>query len=141
MTSTSISELNEKMKKFSQEFSQSLERKDFDHALKLSIEILEELILIAREDIVSILQDPYVKSIADDIIKGYEKSLSYVKGIIEGLKYVSPIYSIGEKERLVQVVASSINELFSFIMGALIIVAELSSSNKRENRGITPGGV
>lgn len=138
---TTITELNEKMKKFSQEFSQSIEKRDFDRALKLSIRILEELIVIAREDIVSALQDPYVKDIADDIIKGYEKSLSYVEGIMEGLKYVSPIYSIGEKERLVQVVVSSINELFSFIMGALIIVAELSSPDTRKNEGVTPGVV
>lgn len=135
-----VAQLNNKMKDFSKKFTDALEKKDFDKALEIGIDVLTDLTYIAKEDIVGVLSDTYVKGIAEDIVSSYEKTLSYIKGIIDGLKYVSPIYAIGEKERLVHILASAINELFSFIMGALIIVAELSSRSKR-NSETTPGVV
>ncbi len=138
---TSIKELEEMMKEFSEEFSQLLQENKFDEALDVSLPVLKKLIDIAKNDIVENIRDPTVKKISEEIINGYENTLAYVEGILEGLKLVSPIYSLGEKERLIQVVASSINELFSFIMGALIIVADLTAALSKQGDSSPPGVV
>ncbi len=127
---TTLEELDKTMKEFTEKFSRYLAENKFDEALSIALPTMEKLVKIAKEDIISSLHDPQVKKIAENIISGYESTLAYVEGTLDGLKLVSPIYSIGEKERLLKVVASSINELFSFIMGALIIVADIASAIK-----------
>jgi len=135
---TTLEELDETMKEFTEKFSRYLEENKFDEALNLALPVMEKLVKIAKEDIIAALHDPQVKKIAENIISGYENTLAYVEGTLDGLKLVSPIYSIGEKERLLKVVASSINELFSFIMGALIIVADIASVMK-QGEDVPPG--
>jgi hypothetical protein len=133
---TSIVELSELMKKYTQEFSDAVSRKDYDAAISLAFMVLEKLVTIARNEVLGVIIDPTVRSLADNYISGYEKTLSYTKGVLEGLKYVSPLYAYGEKEQLVQLLASSVSELFSFIMGALIVVASLSPPTHEERFGV-----
>ncbi|MHB9302884.1 hypothetical protein [Thermofilum pendens] len=123
---TKIVELNELMKKYTQELSDALQRKDLDSAISREIALLEALIAVAKNEIISVINDPTVKNIAESYVLSHEKTLSYARGVLEGLRYVSPIYALGEKEQIVHLLASSVSELFSFIMGALLIVASLS---------------
>ncbi|MCC6002980.1 MAG: hypothetical protein LM590_01395 [Thermofilum sp.] len=133
---TSIVGLSELMKKYTQEFSDAISRKDYDGAIAMALNVLEKLISIARGEVLGVIVDPTVRSLADNYIAGYEKTLSYTRGVLEGLKYVSPLYAYGEKEQLIQLLASSVSELFSFIMGALIIVASLSPPVREEGLGV-----
>jgi len=116
------------MKEFYRVLEEDIESNNFDDALNKSVPVLRKLINVARNEVLPNFRDQLVRKIADEIILNYENTLSYVEGSLESLRYVPAIYSYGEKERLVRLVASSINELFSFIMGALLVIAELRST-------------
>ncbi len=129
---TSVVELSEMMKNYTQKFSEHLARRDYDSAIPLGLQVLEALLKIANEEIVGALQDPDLVKVGKDILKNYENIISYVKGSLNTLKYVSPIYAIGEKEQLVELIASSVSELFNFVMGALLIVASIQGRQSPE---------
>lgn len=124
-------ELNEKMKKYMQTVSESIDRGNYDEAIDLAMATLEMLLSVARNEVAANLADATVKKIAEDFLVNYEKTLSYARGVKEGLKYMSPIYQPGEKLQLLQILSSAVSELFSFIMGALLVVASLSGPPER----------
>ncbi|PLJ77675.1 MAG: hypothetical protein B7L53_04770 [Thermofilum sp. NZ13] len=129
---TSVVALSEMMKEYTQKFSEYLARKDYDSAIPLGLQTLENLLKIAREEIVGMLNDPELVKVGESILKNYENIISYVKGSLSTLKYVSPIYAAGEKEQLVGLIASSVSEIFNFVMGALLIVASLQGRQQAE---------
>ncbi|AKG39136.1 MAG: hypothetical protein ACP5II_07505 [Infirmifilum sp.] len=129
---TSVGELSEMMRSYTRKFSEYVARKDYDSAIQLGLQVLEKLLKIASEEIIANISDPSVAKIGQEILKNYESTLSYVSGVMNGLKYVSPIYALGEKEQLVGLVASSVSELFNFIMGALLIVASIQGRASTE---------
>ncbi len=139
----SIHEINENMKKFSEEFSHAIESRNYDKAISIGLDTLRDLLKAVRTHILEALSNPEIKSIAEEIIDQHEKTLSYVEGSIEALKFVSPIYAPGEKERLTGLLSASINELFSFLMGSLIVIADALSTTDRRRGGnkVIPGVV
>jgi hypothetical protein len=44
---------------------------------------------------------------------------------------MAPIYQPGEKLQLLQVLSSAVSELFSFIIGALLVIASLAGPSTR----------
>lgn len=129
---TSVGELSEMMRDYTQRFSEYIARKDYDSAIQLGLGVLEKLLRIANEEIIANISDPNIVKIGESILKNYESTVSYVTGVMNGLKYVSPIYALGEKEQLVGLIASSVSELFNFIMGALLIVASIQGRAQEE---------
>ncbi|MEM0093771.1 MAG: hypothetical protein QXT33_00290 [Thermofilum sp.] len=129
----SVQELSEVMKRYMQDISLSIDRGNYDEAIDLAMKTLEVLLSVAQNDVVANLADANVRKIAADFLVNYEKTLSYARGVKEGLRYMSPIYQPGEKLQLLQVLSSAVSELFSFIMGALLVVASLTGpAEKRE---------
>ncbi len=127
----SAQELNNLMKKYTEEMSSLISRGDYDGAISLAMRTLEELLSVARSDVVGVLGDATVRMIADELLTSYEKTLSYARGVYEGLKYMAPIYQPGEKLQLLQVLSSAVSELFSFIIGALLVIASLAGPSTR----------
>lgn len=121
----SVQELNEIMKRYMESVSLSINRGSYDEAIELAMKTLEILLSVAHNDVIANLTDENVRKIAENLLVNYEKTLSYTKGVREGLKYMSPIYQPGEKLQLLQILSSAVSELFSFIMGALLVVASL----------------
>lgn len=127
----SVQELSTMMKKYTEEMVSLIGKGDYDSAISLAMQTLEELLSVARSDVVAVLGDATVRIIADELLTNYEKTLSYAKGVYAGLKYMAPIYQPGEKMQLLQVLSSAVSELFSFIIGALLVVASLTGSSSR----------
>lgn len=127
-----VDELNTLMKDYVQKFSASIAKRDYDSAITMGLNVLEKLLKIASEEIISNLSDPALVKIGEEILKNHESTLSYVNGVLNGLRYVSPIYALSEKEQLVQIISSSVSELFNFIMGALLIVASIQGKTRVE---------
>ncbi len=125
-----IQELDEAMKKYMEKVSASLEHGNYDEAIDLAMQTLETLLSVARSEIVANFVDVNVRRIAENLLVNYEKTLSYARGVKEGLKYMSPIYQPGEKLQLLQVLSAAVSELFSFIMGALLVVASLTGPSR-----------
>ena len=133
----SAQELNNLMKKYTEEMGSLISRGDYDGAISLAMRTLEELLSVARSDVVGVLGDATVRMIADELLTNYEKTLSYARGVYEGLKYMAPIYQPGEKLQLLQVLSSAVSELFSFIIGALLVIASLAGpSTRTEQLGV-----
>ncbi|MEZ0345013.1 MAG: hypothetical protein ABWK01_00410 [Infirmifilum sp.] len=134
---TSAIELSELMKRYIQQFNDYITKKDYDAAVELGLQVLEKLLKIANEEIIANLSDPNLVKIGEEVLKNYESAYSYAIGVRNALKYVSsPLYALGEKEQLVGLIASSVSELFNFIMGALLIVASLRRSVGEEGLGV-----
>ena len=127
----SIQELDKAMKKYMERVSSSLEHGNYDEAISLAMQTLEMLLSVARNEIVANFVDANVRRMAEELLVNYEKTLSYAKGVREGLKYMSPIYQPGEKLQLLQILSAAVSELFSFIMGALLVVASLTGPSQR----------
>jgi len=127
----SVQELNNLMKKYTEEMGNLISKGDYDGAISLAMRTLEELLSVARSDVVGVLGDATVRTIADGLLTNYEKTLSYARGVYEGLKYMAPIYQPGEKLQLLQVLSSAVSELFSFIIGALLVIASLTGPSAR----------
>ena len=130
-----IEEFNSKMKKLYADYNKAINEKKYEYAIKIGKDILRDLLKIAKEQLISNLRSLEIRKIVEDIINYHEKNLGYVEGIEEAMRNVPLIYSYEIKERALATLSSSIQELFSFILGALMIITDINSNfpNERIN--------
>ncbi|MCD6563029.1 MAG: hypothetical protein J7K23_03805 [Thermoproteales archaeon] len=134
-TKNIIEEINAEIKKLYEKYNNALSNNEYDIALSIGIEIIEKLLDTTNTYVIANLSNPYVKEVAQGIISYHEKTLAFVKGTQEALKTMPPIYSFDAKEKAIESLTSSINGLFSFLLGSLIILADiLSTNNKNKSR-------
>ncbi|MCD6368627.1 MAG: hypothetical protein J7L38_02380 [Thermoproteales archaeon] len=110
--------------KMHRDFNDAVIEGNHDEAIKMGEEMIRMLLNILKEKIVSKLTNPITLQIVDDIIKYYERELSYVKGIKEASSSIPLLYSYQAKERALETLARDVEELFSLVLGALLILSE-----------------
>ena len=120
-----IEEFNVKIKKMYSDYNRAIAENKYEYAIELGTGILRELLKVAREYIISSLRSVEIRGIVEDILAQHEKSLGYVEGIEEVVNEIPPLYSYEMREKAITTLSSSIQELFSFILGALMIITDL----------------
>ncbi len=138
-----LAQANEKLQELYREYVEAVSKNDYDRALELGSEIVEELLRLAHEYVIPSLTTPLARSVASKIVSHHEKALAFVKGAREAAKSTPVLYSFGVKEKAVEVLTATINGLFSFVMGALIVLSDIlairrASEQKREKNNLVP---
>lgn len=124
-----IEKINSEIRKLYDEYTSAVSSNDLDKAIDLGIYIMEKLLHAAQDYVVATVNTPQIREVAKGIISYHEKMLAFVRGTQEALKSMPLIYSFGAKEKAVEVLSNSINGLFSFLLGALVIIADILSSS------------
>jgi len=138
-----LEEFNVKIKRMYSDYSKAIAENKYEHAIEIGVNILKELLRVTREYIISSLRTIEVRKIIEDILAHHEKNLGYVEGIEEAISDLPSLYSYEIRERAITTLSSSIQELFSFVLGALIVIADLypntntSPRVKTSNNGIS----
>ncbi|RLE82394.1 MAG: hypothetical protein DRJ51_01480 [Thermoprotei archaeon] len=114
------------------EYNEAVAAGEHDKAIKLGEKIITMLIDILKEKIAANLASPITLKIIDDILKYYERNLSYIQGIKEAAEKIPLLYSYQAKERALETLARDVQELFSLVLGALIILSETSYMFKKK---------
>lgn len=120
-----IKEFNAKIRKMYSDYSRAIAENRYEYAIKLGTGILRELLKVVREHVISSLKNTEIRGIVEDILAQHEKNLGYVEGIEEAVNEVPPLYSYEMREKAITTLSSSIQELFSFILGALMVITDL----------------
>jgi len=124
-----IEEFNAKIKKLYADYNRAIAENKYERAIEVGIGILKELLEVARSHVISNLRSIEVRGIVEDILAHHEKNLGYVEGIEEAISELPPLYSYEMRERAITALSSSIQELFSFILGALMVIVDIYSSS------------
>ncbi len=98
-------------------------------ALEVGISILSELLDFVKREIVPVFTSPAVRDAVMTIVLEYEKGLSFVRGTAEAAYSAPPLYAPEMIERALSSLDTYISGLFNFAMGALLVLAELTSSH------------
>lgn len=122
-----VQEFNVKLKDLYSRYEEVRKQGDYQTALATGVEILGELIEFTKSNILCLFANPIVKEVATEILIEYERGLSFVRGACEAARSAPLLYAPGLAERAMEVLDAFINGLFNFAMGALLVVAELSS--------------
>ncbi|RLF07718.1 MAG: hypothetical protein DRJ64_02450 [Thermoprotei archaeon] len=137
-----IEQINVEIKKLYEQYNTAISSNDYDKALVIGIEIIEKLLNTTDKYVISNLSNPSIKEIAKGIVSYHEKTLAYVKGTREALKTMPLIYSFDAKEKAIESLTTSINGLFSFLLGSLVVLADILSSadsnTQKEDRSTIP---
>ena len=137
-----IEQINVEIKKLYEQYNTAISSNDYDKALVIGIEIIEKLLNTTDKYVISNLSNPSIKEIAKGIVSYHEKTLAYVKGTREALKTMPLIYSIDAKEKAIESLTTSINGLFSFLLGSLVVLTDILSSadsnTQKEDRSTIP---
>jgi len=127
---------NEKFRRMYAKYNEAVNRRDYDEAIKLGKDMLNDLLAIARKYILENLNNPTIRSLVEDILTYHEKNLGYVEGTEEAIEDIPLLFTFEAKERILSTLAPSIQELFSFILGALLVLADIRSTTfyrRKEN--------
>ena len=135
-----IEEFNKEFKKMYFNYNKAVSENDYDTAIEIGEKILQGLIKISREYILSSMHSETIKSLIEDIIVFHEKNLAYIQGTREAVKSMPVLFTFDAKERAVEILSSSISEFFSFILGALIILADIESMVKNNSSAAKEAG-
>ena len=137
-----IEQINVEIKKLYEQYNTAISSNDYDKALVIGIEIIEKLLNTTDKYVISNLSNPSIKEIAKGIVSYHEKTLAYVKGTREALKTMPLIYSFDAKEKAIESLTTSINGLFSFLLGSLVVLADILSSagsnTQKEDKSTIP---
>jgi len=120
-----LARVNEELRKLYDEYMSLVASGDYYKSIRLGVEILEKLLGIARQAVLNKLTSPAAREATLSILAHHEQALSFVKGAQEAVNKLPPIYAIGISEEVVNILTSSINGLFSFVMGALVVVTDV----------------
>ncbi|MCS7104451.1 MAG: hypothetical protein NZ954_02650 [Thermofilaceae archaeon] len=117
--------INVKLRELYKEYVNVLEEGDAERAIETGVKILEELLSITRKNVLESLSNPFLKELALNILLQYERELSFVRGAQEAVKSMPPLYASDVTDKALETLSSSINGLFNFTVGALIVIADV----------------
>jgi len=115
------------------EYNEAVAKGKYDEAIDLGIKAMNLLLDVVRKRILESLTSQTAIEIVSDIINYYEKGLAYVEGLREASRKVPLLYAYEAKERALETLARDIRELFSFALGALVMLAEISNLARLSN--------
>ncbi|RLE75401.1 MAG: hypothetical protein DRJ56_05795 [Thermoprotei archaeon] len=130
-----IVEFNARIKRMYSDYSKAVSESRYERAVEVGTSILRDLLDVARNVVAASLRSPEARRIVEDIIACHEKYLGYVEGVREAVSELPPLYTFEARERAIDTLSSSIQELFSFILGALVVIADLQSDAPRPSGG------
>lgn len=122
-----LQELNVKLKSLYTRYEEIARQGDFERALEAGLEIFNELLLFVRSNVVDALANPLVREVALGVLIEYERGLSFVKGAREAFRSAPPLYASSIAEQTLEALNLYLNGLFNFAVGALLVIADLSS--------------
>lgn len=125
MSEDFLSNFNEKIKKMYVSYNDAVNNGNYNEALKIGKEIMNNLLKVAKEYILSNLNCPNIRRLVEDIVNYHEKNMGYIEGTEETLTNVPILYTYDAMERALRTLALSIQELFSFVLGALVVLADI----------------
>lgn len=135
-----LEEVNKRIRDMYEKYNEALSNNNYDAALEVGTRMVEELLRIYEEIVMPVLTDPRVREVAREILSFHEQMLAFVRGTREALRNMPVIYSFGAKEKAVEALTSSINGLFNFVLGSLVVLAELRvSAGLGRGRAEVPG--
>ena len=106
---------------------------ELDRAIGIGLDILDKLLEVAKDTVLARITAPAAREAALSVLSHHERALSFVRGAQEAVGTLPPLYSIGVKEEVLEVLTSSINGLFSFVLGALVVIADIiAAASMRE---------
>jgi len=117
--------VNEELRKMYEEYMDLVAKGDYQRSIKIGVGMLERLLEIARRAVLDRLTSSAAREATLQILAHHEQTLSFVKGAQEAVNNLPLIYAIGISEEVTHVLTSSINGLFSFVMGALIVITDV----------------
>ncbi|MCX8181152.1 MAG: hypothetical protein N3E41_07250 [Thermofilaceae archaeon] len=117
--------INVKLRELYNKYVNVLEEGDAEGAIETGVKILEELLSITRRNVLESLSNPFLKELALNILLQYERELSFVRGAQEAVKSMPPLYASDVTDKALETLSSSINGLFNFTVGALIVIADV----------------
>ena len=120
----SIQEFNAKIRQLYANYNKAVNENKYEEAIKIGKEILKDLLFIARRKLITSISSADIRRLVEDIIDYHEKNLGYIEGVEEAVSKIPVLYSFEVKERALATLSASIQELFSFILGALVILAD-----------------
>ena len=121
----STENFNVKLRELYNSYIEVLKMGDAEKALETGVKVLEELLILARRNILESIVNPTVKEIAVEILLHYEKELSFIKGAREAVRSMPPLYTATVADRALENLSSCINGLFNFAVGALLVMADV----------------
>ncbi|MEM0024185.1 MAG: hypothetical protein QXG48_02320 [Thermofilaceae archaeon] len=122
-----LKELNAKLKGLYSKYEEISCQGDFESALEAGLEIFNELLTFVKANVVDALANPFVREVALGVLIEYERGLSFVKGAREAFRSAPPLYASSIAEQTLEALNLYLNGLFNFAVGALLIMADLSS--------------
>ena len=124
----SLNRLAAEFRELYERYSAAVEKEDFDEAIKVGIEIMEDLLKATESVVLQSLMNPKVREVAVSIIGHHERALAYVKGAKEAVEGAPSEFSQRAKEKVTETLSASINSLFGFLLGVLVVFTDLELS-------------
>ncbi len=125
-----IEEFNREFRQLYLDYNKAVSENDFDRAITTGKKILGGLVKISKEYILPALRSREVRELFEDILSFHEKNLAFVEGTQEAVRDMPVLFTFEAKERAVEILSSSIVEFFSFVLGALIILADIEACGR-----------
>lgn len=118
---------NAKLRDLYARYEEVAQQMDFENALEVGLEIFNELLAFVKSNVVSALTNPLIREVALSVLIEYERGLSFVKGAREAFRSAPPLYASSIAEQTLEALNLYLNGLFNFALGALVVMADLSS--------------
>jgi len=125
---------NERIKRLYADYNRAVDENRYAVAIRIGKEILNDLLTVAREQLIPNVHNPEIRRLIEDIVRYHEKNLGYVEATEDAAENVPPLYQFEIRERALGTLSSSIQELFSFILGAMLVLADVNSTVYRPSK-------
>ena len=129
-----IEEFNREFRQLYLDYNRAVSENDFDRAIATGKKILGGLVRISREYLLPALKSKEVRELFEDILSFHEKNLAFVEGTQEAVKDMPVLFTFEAKERAIEILSSSIVEFFSFVLGALMVLADIEARGRALRR-------
>jgi len=128
-----LEHVNDELRAMYEEYLTAISSGELDRAMGIGLSMLDKLLKVAKDTVLTRITTPAAREAALSVLSHHERALSFVRGAQEAVGSLPPVYSIGVKEEVLEVLTSSINGLFSFVLGALVVIADIvAAASTRE---------
>jgi len=131
-----LAEFNKEFRGMYEAYNKAVSEHKYDEAIKVGEEMLRKLLEVVKSKLLPKLSNPITREVARSIVEYHEKSLAYIEGIKEATSDVPTLYSFEAKERALEAISRNVQELFSFTLGALLVLTEVAIGSKPKGHEI-----
>jgi len=126
-----LKEFYNEFMELNREYNNAVTKGKYDEAINIGLKTMNLLLDVARKRVLEALSSRTATEIVSDIINYYEKDLAYVKGLKEACRKIPVLYAYNAREKALETLARDIRELFSFVLGALVVLTEVAKLIER----------